>query len=99
MLPIDLKVRPTVEGIILNDPDISLRFDIIPPLIRDLIKKNVILVRAHPFTGKTSVAQILENSLVGSPEYSKYRVIRVSMIWGMAAGVENCFKSFGKLYY
>lgn len=91
-------MRPTIEGISLNDPDISLRFDIIPKLIHDLIKNKVILVRAPPLAGKTSIAQILENSLVCSPEYSNYRVIRVSMIWGIAAGVDDCFKSFGKLW-
>ncbi|GES85415.1 crinkler (CRN) family protein [Rhizophagus clarus] len=70
LLPTDLKVKSTNEGIILTDPDISLRFDIIPPLIRDLMKKQIILIRAPPFAGKTSIAQILENALVQSPEYS-----------------------------
>jgi hypothetical protein len=92
------KVKSTNEGIILTDPDISLRFDIIPPLIRDLMAKRIILIRAPPFAGKTSIAQILENSLVQSPEYSDYRVIRVSLIWGIAAGIKNCFESFGELW-
>ncbi|GES73588.1 heat shock protein Hsp70 family protein [Rhizophagus clarus] len=98
LLPTDLKVKSTNEGIILTDPDISLRFDIIPPLIRDLMKKRIILIRAPPFAGKTSIAQILENALVQSPEYSNCRVIRVSMIWGISAGIEDCYESFGELW-
>ncbi|PKY49647.1 hypothetical protein RhiirA4_528264 [Rhizophagus irregularis] len=98
LLPTDLKVKSTNEGIILTDPDISLRFDIIPPLIRNLMKKQIILIRAPPFAGKMSIAQILENSLVQSPEHSNCRVIRVSMIWGMSAGIENCYESFGELW-
>ncbi|CAG8628921.1 16400_t:CDS:2 [Funneliformis caledonium] len=81
MLPSDLKVRSTNEGVNINDPDVSLRFDIIPPLIKDLIDKKVILVRAPPFSGKTSVAQILEHTLVNAPEFSNYRVIRISLLW------------------
>ncbi|CAB5356761.1 unnamed protein product [Rhizophagus irregularis] len=98
LLPTDLKVKSTNEGIILTDPDISLRFDIIPPLIRDLMKKQIILIRAPPFAGKTSIAQILENSLVQSPEHSNCRVIQVLMIWGMSAGIENCYESFRELW-
>ncbi|CAB4446927.1 unnamed protein product [Rhizophagus irregularis] len=83
MLPSDsdLKVRYTNEGVNINDPDVSLRFDIIPPLIKDLIDKKVILVRSPPFSGKTSVAQILEYTLVNAPEFSNYRVIRISLLW------------------
>src|SRR4051794_19369516 len=62
------------------------------------MEKKIILIRAPPFAGKTSIAQILENSLVQSPEHSNYRVIRVSMIWGMSAGIENCYESFGELW-
>jgi len=83
LLPSDLKVRSTNEGVNINDPDVSLRFDIIPPLIKDLIDKKVILVRAPPFSGKTSVAQILEHNLVNAPEFSNYRVIRISLLWGI----------------
>ncbi|PKC52478.1 hypothetical protein RhiirA1_515182, partial [Rhizophagus irregularis] len=64
MLPSDLKVKSTNEGVYINNPDVNLRFDIIPPLIKDLIDKKVILVRSLPFSGKTSVAQILEYILV-----------------------------------
>ena len=81
MLPSDLKVRSTNEGVNINDPDVSLRFDIIPPLIKDLINKKVILVRAPPFSGKTSTAQILEQTLVNAPEFSTHRVIRISLLW------------------
>ncbi|RGB35065.1 hypothetical protein C1646_742447 [Rhizophagus diaphanus] len=98
MLPSDLKIRSTNEGVNINDPDISLRFDIIPPLVRDLIDKKVILVQAPPFSGKTSLAQILEYNLVRAPEFSNHRIVRVSMIWGQAVGVENCFDSFRELW-
>ncbi|RGB43525.1 hypothetical protein C1646_737945 [Rhizophagus diaphanus] len=98
MLSSDLKLRSTNEGVNVNDPDISLRFDIIPPLVRDLLDKKVILVRAPPFSGKTSLAQILEYNLVHAPEFKNRRIIRISMIWGHAVGVENCFDSFRELW-
>ena len=81
MLANDLEANSTNEGVNLNDPDINLRFDIISPLIKDLLSKKVILVRAPPFSGKTSIAQILEQSLVKAPEFSHYRVIRISCLW------------------
>ncbi|GBB93598.1 hypothetical protein RclHR1_00220032 [Rhizophagus clarus] len=65
----------TNEGVKLNDRGISLRFDIINDLINELIKKKVILVQAPPFAEKTSLAQILEHTLINLPEYSYYRVI------------------------
>ena len=74
-------MRSTNEGVDLNDPDISLRFDIIKPLIKELMDKKVLLVQAPPFSGKTSTAQILEQTLVNAPEYSHYRVIRISLLW------------------
>ncbi|PKY49591.1 hypothetical protein RhiirA4_528156 [Rhizophagus irregularis] len=98
MLSSDLKIRFTNEGVNVTDPDISLRFDIIPPLVRDLLSKKVILVQAPPFSGKTSLAQILEYNLVHAPEFLNYRIVRVSMIWGQTVGVENCFDSFRELW-
>jgi hypothetical protein len=53
-----MKARSSNEGVDINDPDISHRFDVIPTLIKDLEEKNVILVRAPPFSGKTSITQI-----------------------------------------
>ena len=81
MLPSDLKVRSTNEGINIDDPDTSPRFDIIKPLVNELKNKKVILVRAPPFSGKTSTAQILEQTLVNAPEFSTHRVIRISLLW------------------
>ncbi|CAG8737214.1 6906_t:CDS:2, partial [Acaulospora morrowiae] len=52
------------EGVNISDPDVSLRFDIIPLLIKDLMDKKVILVRAPPFSGKTSITQIMEHNLL-----------------------------------
>ncbi|CAB5379351.1 unnamed protein product [Rhizophagus irregularis] len=98
MLPSGLKMRSTNEGVNVTDPDISLRFDIIPSLVRDLLNKKVILVQAPPFSGKTSLAQILEYNLVNAPEFSNHRIVRVSMIWGQTVGVENCFDSFRELW-
>ncbi|CAB4441696.1 unnamed protein product [Rhizophagus irregularis] len=95
MLPSD---PSTNEGVNINDPDISLRFDIIPSLVKDLMDKNVILVRAPPFSGKTSLAQILEYNLVHAPEFLNHRIVRVSMIWGQQVGVENCYDSFRELW-
>ncbi|RGB40290.1 hypothetical protein C1646_800026 [Rhizophagus diaphanus] len=85
LLPFDMKVGSTNEGVNLSGRDrelISLRFDIIKSLINELKCKKVILVRAPPFSGKTSTAQILEEALVNAPEYSNHRVIRISLLWG-----------------
>ncbi|CAG8784759.1 3957_t:CDS:1, partial [Acaulospora morrowiae] len=97
-LPIDLRIKSSNEGVNIDDPDVSLRFDIIPRLIKDLIDKRVILVRAPPFSGKTSMAQILEHNLVHAPEFSNYRIIRVSMMWGQDVGVNTYFDSFNMLW-
>ncbi|GBB86517.1 hypothetical protein RclHR1_12940004 [Rhizophagus clarus] len=94
LLPTDLKVGSTNEGVNLNDPDTNPRFDIIKPLVNELINKKVILVRAPPFSGKTSTAQILEHSLVNAPEYSHYRIIRISLIWGGGINWDN----FGEMW-
>jgi hypothetical protein len=45
-------MRNTNEGVNINDPDVSLRFDIMRSLIDELMNKKVILVRASPFFGK-----------------------------------------------
>ncbi|RIA80313.1 hypothetical protein C1645_810492 [Glomus cerebriforme] len=79
--PFNLRVKSTNEGININDPSISKRFDIIGSLIQDLLEKYVILVQAPPFSGKTLLAQILEDALVTTPEFSNYRVIRISLLW------------------
>jgi hypothetical protein len=84
LLPLVLKVGSTNEGVNLSGRDrefISLRFDIIKFLIDELKDKKVILVRAPPFSGKTSTAQILEEALVNAPEYSNHRIIRISLLW------------------
>ncbi|CAB4441285.1 unnamed protein product [Rhizophagus irregularis] len=84
LLPFDMKVGSTNEGVNLSGRDrelISLRFDIIKSLINELKCKKVILVQAPPFSGKTSTAQILEEALVNAPEYSNHRVIRISLLW------------------
>ncbi|GES93000.1 hypothetical protein GLOIN_2v1808942 [Rhizophagus clarus] len=54
----------TNEGVNLNNRDISLRFDIINILIKEFINKKVILIRASPFAGKTSLTQFLEHTLM-----------------------------------
>jgi hypothetical protein len=81
LLPAELEVKSANEGINIYDPDISLRSDIIPTLTKDLIDKDVILVHAPPFSGKTSLAQILEYTLVRAPEFKNHRVIRISLLW------------------
>ncbi|CAI2169618.1 7253_t:CDS:2 [Funneliformis geosporum] len=84
----------TNEGVKLNDRDISLRFDIMNILIKELINKKVLLVRAPPFAGKTSLAQILEHTLINAPEYSHCRVIRISLLW--EGGIN--WNNFGELW-
>src|SRR5687768_7635627 len=54
----------TAEGISLTDPNINQRSDFVPCLTKRLEQKRVILVRAPPHLGKTSLAQLLENHLI-----------------------------------
>ncbi|GBC21822.1 crinkler (CRN) family protein [Rhizophagus irregularis DAOM 181602=DAOM 197198] len=93
-LPSNLVIRSSNEGVNPNDPAVSLRFDIINPLVRELMNKKVILVQAPPFAGKTAITQILEHSLVNAPEYSHYRVIRISLIWRGGINWDN----FGEMW-
>ncbi|CAG8766275.1 4_t:CDS:1, partial [Ambispora leptoticha] len=88
----------SIEGISLTDPDISMRPGIIPSLIKDLMQKRVILVRSPPYSGKTSLAQLLENYLVQSQEFSEYRVIRISMIWASFVKMKCNWETFGTVW-
>ncbi|GES76291.1 hypothetical protein GLOIN_2v1773495 [Rhizophagus clarus] len=72
-LPYVLREITSNEGVAIKDPSISLRFDIMSPLIRDLKERHVILVRGPSFSGKTSTVQILKYVLVSAPEFSEYR--------------------------
>ncbi|CAG8764116.1 9452_t:CDS:2, partial [Acaulospora morrowiae] len=71
-------VNIPIEG---EDLETKIYAENIKEQYQDLIDKKVILVRAPPFSGKTSIAQIMEHSLVHAPEFSNYRVIRVSLLW------------------
>ncbi|CAG8479243.1 17287_t:CDS:2 [Gigaspora margarita] len=89
----------TFEGISLNSPDISYRSKIVFSLVKDLIEEKALLVRAPSYSGKTSLAQLIEYHLVKSPEYSsKYRIIRVSILWGSVVGVDCSWETFGELW-
>ncbi|CAG8469981.1 1580_t:CDS:2, partial [Ambispora gerdemannii] len=88
----------TFEGISLTDPDISYRSKVVFSLVEELIKRKIILVRAPPYSGKTSLSQLMEYHLVNSPGYSKYRIIRVSMLWGSVVGVDCSWETFGELW-
>ncbi|KAF0531178.1 crinkler family protein [Gigaspora margarita] len=59
----------TFEGISLNDPDISYRSKVVFSLVKDLIKKKIILVRAPLYSGKISLAQLMEYYLINLSEY------------------------------
>jgi hypothetical protein len=97
LLPLQKNDR-SFEGIHLDDPDISYRSEKISSLIKDLINEKILLVRAPPYSGKTSLAQLMEYQLVSFSEYSKYRVIRVSMLWGSVVGVDCRWETFGELW-
>ncbi|CAG8832744.1 20887_t:CDS:2, partial [Gigaspora margarita] len=89
----------TFEGISLNNPDISYRSKVVFSLVKDLIEEKVLLVRAPPYSGKTSLAQLIEYHLVNSSEYSsKYRIIRVSMLWGLIVGMDCSWETFGDVW-
>ncbi|RHZ86763.1 hypothetical protein Glove_46g66 [Diversispora epigaea] len=98
LLSYDQMTGYSIEGISLTDPDISMRPGIIPSLIKDLMQKRVILVRSPPYSGKTSLAQLLENYLVQSQDFSKYRVIRISMIWGSFVKMKCNWETFGTVW-
>ncbi|CAG8777031.1 25059_t:CDS:2 [Gigaspora margarita] len=52
-----------------------------------------------PYSGKTSLAQLIEYHLVNSPEYSsKYRIIRVSMLWGLIVEMDCSWETFGDVW-
>lgn len=86
----------TAEGISLTDPDISQRSELVSHLAKSLEQKKVILVRAPPYSGKTSLAQLLENYLVNSSK--QYRVIRVSLLWGSSVGRKWEYNTFGEVW-
>ncbi|RHZ84668.1 hypothetical protein Glove_78g162 [Diversispora epigaea] len=88
----------SIEGISLTDPDISVRPEIIPSLIKDLMQKKIILVRSPPYSGKTSLAQLLENYLVQSQDFLEYRVIRISLLWASAVGMRCNWETFGTVW-
>ncbi|RHZ52590.1 hypothetical protein Glove_460g69 [Diversispora epigaea] len=97
-LPSDSITGYTIEGVSLTDPDTSMRSDIIPSLIKDLMQKKTILVQSPPYSGKTSLAQLLENCLVQSQEFSDYRVIRISFLWASAVKMECNWETFGMVW-
>ncbi|CAG8598094.1 8930_t:CDS:2 [Diversispora eburnea] len=88
----------SIEGVSLTDPDISMRSEIIPSLIKDLMQKKIILIRSPPYSGKTSLAQLLENYLVQSQDFSEYRVIRISMLWASAVKMKCNWETFGTVW-
>src|SRR5436190_23408933 len=68
----------TAKGISLFDSNTCQRSDFVPLLAKSLKQKKLILVQASPYSGKTSLAQLLENYLVNSSK--QHRVIRVSLL-------------------
>ncbi|CAH1765649.1 11340_t:CDS:2, partial [Entrophospora sp. SA101] len=89
----------SAEGISLTDPDISQRSKHISSLVKDLMEKKIILIRSPPpYSGKMSLAQLLENYLVKSQEYAKYRVIRISMLWASAVKMRCTWETFGTVW-
>jgi hypothetical protein len=66
-------------------------------LAKSLEQKKVILVQAPPYSGKTSLAQLLENHLVVN-SLKLLRVIRISLLWGLVVGKKCEYDTFGKVW-
>ncbi|CAG8433355.1 1564_t:CDS:10 [Diversispora eburnea] len=98
LLTYDRMTGYSIEGISLTNSDISNRPEIIPSLIKDLMQKMFILIRSPPYSGKTSLAQILENCLVQSQHFSEYRVIRISILWASAVKMKCNWETFGTVW-
>ncbi|PKK65023.1 hypothetical protein RhiirC2_715856 [Rhizophagus irregularis] len=86
------------EGISLTDNDTSKRPLVVKSLIDDLLIKKIILVRAPPYSGKTSLTQLIEDYLINSAEYLTFRIIRFSMLWGNDVGKLCNYENFGEAW-
>jgi hypothetical protein len=67
-------------------------------LAKILEQKRVILFRAPPYSGKTSIAQLLENYLVVNNSSELLRVIRVSLLWGSSVGKKCDYDTFCEVW-
>ncbi|CAB5386898.1 unnamed protein product [Rhizophagus irregularis] len=85
----------TAEGISLTDPDVNKRPDLVSRLAKSLMEKRVLLVQAPPYSGKTSLSQLLEDYLINS---SNLRVIRISLLWGSSVGIRCEYDTFGEVW-
>ena len=88
----------TAEGISLTDPDTNQRSDLVSSLAKRLDQRRVILFRAPPYSGKTSLAQLLENYLVVNNSPELLRVIRVSLLWGSSVGKKCEYDTFCEVW-
>ncbi|PKC07234.1 hypothetical protein RhiirA5_418466 [Rhizophagus irregularis] len=86
------------EGISLTDNDTSKRPLVVKSLIDDLLIKKIILVRAPPYSGKTSLTQLIEDYLINSAEYLTFRIIRFSTLWGNDVGKLCNYENFGEAW-
>ncbi|PKY43419.1 hypothetical protein RhiirA4_418251 [Rhizophagus irregularis] len=84
----------TAEGISLTDPDTNQRSDLVSSLAKRLEERRVILFWAPPYSGKTSLAQLMENYLVVNNSSELLRVIRVSLLWGSSVGKKCEYDTF-----
>ncbi|RIA80413.1 hypothetical protein C1645_838755 [Glomus cerebriforme] len=88
----------TNEGISFTDKDTSKRPVFVKSLIDDLLDKRIILVQAPPYSGKTALTQLIEDYLINSAEYSTYRIIRFSTLWGNDVGELCNWENFGEAW-
>ena len=88
----------TAEGISLTDPDTNQRSDLVSSLAKRLEQRRVILFQAPPYSGKTSLAQLLENYLVVNNSSELLRVIRVSLLWGSSMGKKCEYDTFCEVW-
>jgi hypothetical protein len=51
-----------------------------------------------PIQEKTALTQLIEDYLINSAEYSTYRIIRFSMLWGNDVGKLCDYENFGEAW-
>ncbi|CAG8781004.1 15004_t:CDS:2, partial [Gigaspora margarita] len=85
----------TFKDISFNNSYISYKSKVVFSLVKDLIKKKIILVREPPYSGKTSLAQLMEYYLINSSEYYSRQCQQVLSILVLDKG---CLQEITNIY-
>eukprot|EP01132_Coremiostelium_polycephalum_P001549 gene1549-1961_t len=81
------------EGIIVGSPNVVDRQDTIKSLFNEMTLKSILLLSAPPFSGKTSICQLLEQYIIDNHPNTYVR--RLSFVWQRS---EKGFNSFWEYY-